>query len=60
MKTLVTRSLALLLTLVLLFTMVPFTALAEAAENEDGILKNQGSLCAIQEIQLVAQLRRRA
>ena len=54
MKTLVTRSLALLLTLVLLFTMVPFTALAEAAENEDGILKNQGSLCAIQEIQLVA------
>ena len=60
MKTLVTRSLALLLTLVLLFTMVPFTALAEAAENEDGILKNQGSLCAIQEIQLVAQIRRPA
>ena len=60
MKTLVTRSLALLLTLVLLFTMVPFTALAEAAENEDGILKNQGSLCAIQDIQLVAQIRRRA
>ena len=60
MKTLVTRSLALLLTLVLLFTMVQFTALAEAAENEDGILKNQGSLCAIQEIQLVAQIRRRA
>ena len=37
MKTLVTRSFALLLTLALLFTMTPFTALAEAAENEDGI-----------------------
>ena len=37
MKTLVTRSLALLLTLALLFTMTPFTALAEAAENEDGM-----------------------
>ena len=37
MKTLVTRSLALLLTLALLFTVTPFTALAEAAENEDGM-----------------------
>lgn len=37
MKTLVTRSLVLLLTLALLFTMTPFTALAEAAENEDGM-----------------------
>lgn len=37
MKTLVNRSLALLLTLALLFTVTPFTALAEAAENEDGM-----------------------
>lgn len=37
MKTLVKRSTALLLTLVLLLTMSPFTALAEAAENEDGM-----------------------
>ena len=37
MKTLVTRSLALLLTLALLFTVTPFTALAEAAENEHGM-----------------------
>ena len=37
MKTLVTRSLALLLTLALLFTVTPFTALAEAAENDDGM-----------------------
>ena len=37
MKTLVTSSLALLLTLALLFTVTPFTALAEAAENEDGM-----------------------
>ena len=37
MKTLVTRSLALLLTLALLFTVTPFTALAEAAENKDGM-----------------------
>ena len=37
MKTLVTRSLALLLTLALLFTVTPFTALAEAVENEDGM-----------------------
>ena len=37
MKTLVKRSTALLLTLVLLLTMMPFTALAEAAENEDGM-----------------------
>ena len=37
MKTLVTRGLALLLTLALLFTVTPFTALAEAAENEDGM-----------------------
>ena len=37
MKTLVKRSMALLLTLVLLLTMTPFTALAEAAENEDGM-----------------------
>ena len=37
MKTLVKRSTALFLTLVLLLTMSPFTALAEAAENEDGM-----------------------
>ena len=37
MKTLVNRSLSLLLTLALLFTVTPFTALAEAAENEDGM-----------------------
>ena len=37
MKTLVTSSLALLLTLALLFTVTPFTALAEAAENDDGM-----------------------
>ena len=37
MKTLVKRSTALLLTLALLFTVTPFTALAEAAENEDGM-----------------------
>ena len=35
MKTLVTRSLALLLTLALLFTMMPFMALADAVENDD-------------------------
>lgn len=37
MKTLVNRSLALLLTLALMFTMTPFTTLAEATENEDGM-----------------------
>ena len=37
MKMLVKRSTTLLLTLILLLTMSPFTALAEAAENEDGM-----------------------
>ncbi|MDO5327064.1 MAG: hypothetical protein Q4G00_10140 [Clostridia bacterium] len=37
MKILVNRSLALLLTLVLLFTMMPFTVLAEAAEMDEAM-----------------------
>ena len=37
MKTLVKRSAALFLTLALLFTITPFTALAEAAETDDGM-----------------------
>ena len=37
MKILVNRSIALLLTLALLLTMTPFTALSEAEENEDGM-----------------------
>ena len=37
MKILVTRSMALLLTLVLLLTMTPFTVLAEAVEMNEGM-----------------------
>ena len=49
MKTLVTRSLALLLTLALLFTVTPFTALAEAAKTDDGMDENMSILETIDE-----------
>ncbi|MBQ9262862.1 MAG: hypothetical protein IJ189_01470 [Clostridia bacterium] len=44
MKTLIKRSMALLLTLVLLFTMMPLTAMAEAAETDDGMDKTMDIL----------------
>ena len=49
MKTLVTRSLALLLTLTLLFTVMPFTALAESAETGDGMDESMSILETIDE-----------